>query len=76
MVRLLYRFHVYHHVRRILKRLWVPLPHKEGLNAADNHYTNEEFLKMCEDYDVPHDPMKYRDEKFSGTHQHGVGQIT
>ena len=28
MVRALYRFHVYYHVRRILKRLQVPLPHK------------------------------------------------
>ena len=28
---------------------------------------------MCEDYRVPNDPMKYWDEKFYWTYQHGVG---
>ena len=73
MVRALYRFHVYYHVRRILKRLQVLLPHKAGFNAADNPYTNKEFFKICEDYRVPHDPMRYRDEKFYWTYQRGVG---
>ena len=66
MVMSLYRFHVYYHVRQVLKRLRVPLPHQAGFNAVDNPYTNEEFLKICEDYD---DPIKYRDKKFFGTHQ-------
>ena len=57
MVRLLYKFQVYHHVRRFLKRLQVPLPHEAGFNATDNFYTNEEFFKICEDYNVPHDPL-------------------
>ena len=30
------------------------------------------FLKICEDYEVPHDPMRYRDEKFYWTYQRGV----
>ena len=72
MVRTVYRFHVYYHVRRILKRLQVPLPHKTGFNAADNPYTESEFFKICEDYGVPNDPMRYRDEKFYWTYQHGV----
>ena len=59
MFRSLYRFHVYYHVRRVLKRLQVPLPHVGGFNAADNSYTNGEFFKVCEDYEVPHDPMRY-----------------
>ena len=46
MVRALYRFHVYYHVRRILKRLQVSLSHEAGFNAADNPYTNEEFFKI------------------------------
>ena len=71
-VRSLNRFHLYYyHVRRVPKRLQVPLPHEAGFKASDNPYTNEEFFKICENYDVPHDPMKYRDEKFFGTHQHG-----
>ena len=53
-VRSLYRFHVYYHVGRILKRLQVPLPHGGGFNSANNPYTNEEFLKICKDYKVPH----------------------
>ena len=68
MVRALYRFHMYYHVRRILKRLQVPLPHEAG-----NPYTNEEFFKICEDYGVPHNPMKYRKEKFYWNYQRGVG---
>ena len=73
MVRAVYRFHIYYHVRRVLKRLQVSLPHKASFNAADNPYTKEEFLKICEDYGVPHDPMRYRDEKFYWTYQLGVG---
>ena len=51
----------------------MPLPHETGFNAADNPYTESEFLKICEDYGVPNDPMKYWDEKFYCTYQRGVG---
>ena len=51
----------------------MPLPHKTGFNAADNPYTESEFLKICEDYGVPNDPMKYRDEKFYWSCQRGIG---
>ena len=60
MIRSVYRFHVYYHVRRILKKLQVPLPHETSINAADNPYTESEFFKICEDYRVPNDPMKYQ----------------
>ena len=33
---------------------------------------SSEFLKICEDYRVPNDPMKYWDEKFYWTYQRGV----
>ena len=72
MIRSVYRFHVYYDMRRILKRLQVPLPHETGFNAADNPYTESEFFKICEDYRVPNDPMRYRDAKFYWTYQHGV----
>ena len=55
-----------------MKNLQVPLPHNTSFRAADNPYTESEFFKICEDYGVPNDPMKYRDEKFSWTYQHGV----
>ena len=73
MIRSIYHFHVYYHVRRILKRLQTPSPHETSFNVADNPYTDSEFLKICEDYRVPNDPMRYRDEKFYWTYQHGVG---
>ena len=73
MIRSVYRFHVYYHVRQVLKRLQVPLPHETGFNVADNPYTESEFLKICEDYGVPNDPMRYRDEKVYWTYQHSVG---
>ena len=72
MIRSVYHFHVYYHVRRVLKRLQVPLPHETGFNTADNLYTESEFLKICEDYGVLNDPIKYRDEKFYWTYQRGV----
>ena len=72
MIRSVYRFHVYHHVRQVLKRLQTPLPHETGFNTADNLYTESEFFKICEDYRVPNNPMRYRDEKFYWTYQCGV----
>ena len=66
MIRAVYRFHIYYHVRRVLKRLQIPLPHETGFTAADNPYTESELLQICEDYRVPNDPMKYQDENFNG----------
>ena len=71
MVRSLYRFHVYYHVRQVLKRLQVPLLYEFGFNAADNPYSGKGCFTLCEGYEVPHDPMRYRNEKSFGTHQHG-----
>ena len=48
------------------------MPHGPGFNAADNPYTESEFLKICEDYRVPNDPMRYRNEKFYWSYQRGV----
>ena len=46
MIRSVYRFHVYYHVRRVLKKLQVPLPHETSFNAADNPYTESDFSKF------------------------------
>ena len=72
MIRSVYRFHIYYHVRRVLKRLQTPLPHETGFNAADNPYTESEFLKICGDYGVPNDPIRYKDEKFYWSYQRGI----
>ena len=50
MIRAVYRFHMYCHVRQVLKRLQTPLPRETAFNAADNPYTESEVLKICEDY--------------------------
>ena len=73
MIRSVNRFYIYYHVRRMLKKLQVLLKHENGFNAADNPDTESEFFKICEDYRVFNDPMKYQDEKFYWTYQRGVG---
>ena len=72
MVKLLYRFHVYCHVRRVLKRLQVSFPCKSGFNAADNPYSSKGFFKLCKDYEVPHNPISYQNKKFYWTYQQGM----
>ena len=71
LVRAVYRFHVYYHIRRILKRLQVVLPHEANFNISDNPYTESEFYNLCHEYNVPSDPMRYRFEKFFGSYQTG-----
>ena len=72
MIRAVYHFHVYYHVRQVLKRLQTPLPDETRFNSADNPYTESEFFNICEDYRVPNDPMKHQDEKFYWSYQHSV----
>ena len=47
------------------------MPYELGFNAANNSYRGEGFFKLCKDYGVPHDPMRYQNKKFIGTHQRG-----
>ena len=71
MIRAVYRFHIYYHIRQVLKRLQTPLPHETGFNAADNPYTESEFLKFVRiiGFLVP---MRKRDKKFYWSYQRGV----
>ena len=48
------------------------MPPGPSFNATDNLYTSSEFFKICEDYGVPNDLMRCRDEKFYWTYQHGI----
>ena len=38
LARSLYKFHVYYHIRRILKRMLVPTPSEEGFDKYNNAY--------------------------------------
>ena len=47
MIRSIYRFHVYYHIRRILNRLKIPLPYENSFNKYDNPYSHETLVKVC-----------------------------
>ena len=52
MIRSIYRFHVYHHIRRILNRLEIPLPYENSFNKYNNPYNHEMLKKICVEYGV------------------------
>ena len=45
LVKALYRFHAYYHVRRILKRMLTPLPGTEGFDKYNNAFSLEEVRR-------------------------------
>ena len=45
MIRSVYCFHIYYHVRRVLKRLQTPLPHETGFNASESDFILSQILK-------------------------------
>ena len=68
MIRSVYRFHVYYHIRRILNRLEIPLPYENSFNKYNNPYNREKFKKICVEYGVSDenegsDENKVSDEK-------------
>ena len=52
MIRSIYCFHVYYHIRRILKILEIPLPYENSFNQYNNPYNHEMFLTVCGEYGV------------------------
>ena len=58
MIRSIYHFHVYYHVRRILKILEIPLPYENSFNQYNNPYNHEKFIGICSEYGVSNDLMK------------------
>ena len=69
MLRSIYRFHVYYHIRRILKRLEIPLPYENSFNQYNNPYNHEMFIKICGEYGVSNDLTKWRNLKYFSTWQ-------
>ena len=64
MIRSIYRFHVYYHIRRILKRLEIPLPCENSFNQYNNRYNHEMFRRICGEYGVSNDFTKWRNRKY------------
>ena len=64
MIRSIYCFHVYYHIRRILKILEIPLPYENSFNQYDNQYNHEKFVGICSEYGVSNDLTKWRNQKY------------
>ena len=69
MIRSIYRFHVYYHIRRILKILEIPLPYENSFNQYNNPYNHEKFIGICSEYVVSSDLKKWRCQKYFSTWQ-------
>ena len=69
MIRSIYRFHVYYHIRRILKILEIPLPYENSFNQYSNPYNHEKFIRICSEYGVSNDLTKWRNQKYFSTWQ-------
>ena len=69
MIRSIYRFHVYYHIRRILKILEIPLPYENSFNQYNNPYNHEKFIGICSEYGVSNDLTKCRNQKYFSTWQ-------
>ena len=69
MIRSIYRFHVYCHVRRILKILEIPLPYENSFNQYNNPCNHEKFIVICSEYGVSNDLTKWRNQKYFSTWQ-------
>ena len=64
MIRSIYHFHVYYHIRRILKILEIPLPYENSFNQYNNPYNHEKFVGICSKYGVSNDLTKWRNQKY------------
>ena len=50
LVRALYRFHAYYHIRRILRRMLTPLPGTEGFDKYNNTFNLEQVRRIGDEY--------------------------
>ena len=75
MIRSIYRFHVYYHIRRILKILEIPLPYENSFNQYNNPYNHEKFIRICSEYGVSNDLTKWRNQKYFSTWQSRAWEI-
>ena len=64
MIRSIYCFHVYYHIRRILRILEIPLPYENSFNQYNNPYNHEKFIGICSEYGVGNDLTRWRNQKY------------
>ena len=68
-LRSIYLFRVYYHIRRILKILEVLLPYENSFNQYSNPYNHEKFIGICSEYGVSNDLTEWRHQKYFSTWQ-------
>ena len=56
LIRSVYRFHVYYHMRLILYRLKVALSREERYKKTNSPYSKEDYFQVCDEYGV--DPLE------------------
>ena len=74
MIRSIYRFHIYYHIRRILKILEIPLTYENSFNQYNSLYNHEKFIGICSEYGVSNDLTKWRNQKYFSTWQSRAGK--
>ena len=74
MIRSIYHFHAYYHIRRMLKILEIPLPYKNSFNQYNNPYNHEKFIGICSEYGVSNDLTKWRNRKYFSTGKVELGK--
>ena len=52
MVKALYRFHVYYHIRRILRRILAPIPNEDGFDKYNNAFSKEQVQRIGNEYGI------------------------
>ena len=63
MIRSIYRFHIYYHIRRILKIFEIPLPYENSSNPYNNPYNHEKLMKICDECEVSNDSTNWRNQR-------------
>ena len=72
MIRSIYRFHVYYHIKKVLKVIEFPLPYENSFNQYNNLYNHEKFIGNCSEYGVSNDLMNQRNQKYFSMWQNGA----
>ena len=52
LLKYLYQFHVYYHIRKIFHILQTQIPGKDGFNKFENSYSSSAYHKICNEYGV------------------------
>ena len=52
LIKSVYRFHVYYHIRLILNQLGIPLPQEQRFNKVENPYFKSDYYTICREYGV------------------------